>query len=69
MIDTIPSWLLLVLGFVGGALVALVLGPASLVFWEAVYVLRRWCTIVGAVVLAAAAFGGAGYLLWRAVSS
>jgi hypothetical protein len=66
MLDTIPTWLVYVLGVVTGALVVLAIGPASDTFWEAIYVVRRWCTIVGACVLAAAAFGGVGYLLWQA---
>lgn len=69
MPDTIPAWLIFAAGAAVGFLVALAIGPASAAYWEAVYVLRRWCTILGAVALAALVLGGGGYLLWQAYQS
>jgi hypothetical protein len=59
----LPWWLIFALGVVTGALAVLAIGPTSDAFWEAVYTVRRWCTIIGACVLTAVFLGGVGYLL------
>lgn len=63
--DTVPWWLIYGLGVVSGALLVLGIRPSSDAFWEAVYTVRRACTIVGAVVLTGAAICGVGYLVWH----
>ena len=69
MLDTIPAWLIFAAGAAVGFLAALAIGSTSDMFWEAVYVLRRWCMILGAGLLAALVLGGAGYLLWQAAAA
>lgn len=59
----LPWWLIYVLGVVSGALLVLAIGPSSDAFWEAVYIVRRWCTIIGGVVLGGGAIAGVVYLL------
>lgn len=63
MFDAVPGWVLYALGVVSGALLVLAIGPSSDAFWTAVYTVRRWCTILGAMVLAAAVLGGLGYIV------
>lgn len=59
----LPGWLIYVLGVISGCLLVLAIGPSSDAFWEAVYIVRRWCTIVGGVVLGGGAIAGVIYLL------
>lgn len=62
----LPWWAFLTLGLVGGVLGTLAIGPTSDVFWDAVYIVRRWCLIIGAVVLCGGTLGGICYLIYRA---
>jgi hypothetical protein len=62
----LPWWAFLVLGLIGGALGTLAIGPTSDAFWEAVYIVRRWCIIVGATVLGGGFLAGVAFLIYQA---
>jgi hypothetical protein len=61
----LPWWLIFILGAIVGSLATLAVGPTSTAFWSAVYTVRYWCTVLGAVVLGGGILGGVCYLLYR----
>jgi hypothetical protein len=62
----LPWWLIFVLGVIVGCLGTLAIGPTSDAFWEAVYIVRRWCIITGAVVLGGGTLAGIVFLIYQA---
>lgn len=60
----LPWWLTYVLGIVSGVVLTLAIGPSSDAFWEAVYIVRRWCLIIGGVVLGGGTLFGICYLVY-----
>jgi hypothetical protein len=62
----LPWWVIFFLGLISGVLGTLAIGPTSDAFWAAVYIVRRWCLITGAVVLCGGTLFGICYLIYRA---